>query len=196
MAGEEEAFETCNECGATVYPEHLQQRVADRFEGRLLCPHCLRDRRTLPPGTDPGAGPAAAPAVSAASPAGVAEAINLIEITSTGVAAGDSAIEPAIEYDKKPSVVRTYSGAPVGSREGLGLPQHHYRREPLTNSAAATRCRVFHCKLADGAFGHMMDQINDWADADDTIEIKFASSCIGVVEGKHNDPHLIVTVFY
>ena len=40
------------------------------------------------------------------------------------------------------------------------------------------------------------EQINAWADADDNIEIKFATSTIGVIEGKHVDPHLIVTVFY
>jgi hypothetical protein len=42
----------------------------------------------------------------------------------------------------------------------------------------------------------MCEQINEWVDSDDGIEIKFATSTIGVVEGKHVDPHLIVTVFY
>jgi hypothetical protein len=55
---------------------------------------------------------------------------------------------------------------------------------------------LFHCKLADAAMTYMCEQINEWADSRDDIQIKFATSCIGVVEGKHADAHLIVTVFY
>ena len=71
-----------------------------------------------------------------------------------------------------------------------------YRRALLVDSPNATRCRVFHAKMADGAFAHMCEQINEWVDGSDDVQIKFVSSCIGVVEGKHADQHLIVTVFY
>jgi len=99
-------------------------------------------------------------------------------------------------YDRKPTAVRSLAASVTPLGEGFSLGSHKLRRPLLTGVPAATRCRVFHCKLADGAFGHMTEQINEWADSDDAIEIKFASSCIGVVEGKHSDPHLIVTVFY
>ncbi|RMF85197.1 MAG: hypothetical protein D6744_01775, partial [Planctomycetota bacterium] len=99
--------------------------------------------------------------------------------------------------DDKPRVVGgrseniRYTAAGLGSHD----TQHQYRR-PLSRGATATRCRTFHCKLTDASIVHLNEQINEWADADDEIEIKFATSSVGVIEGKHNDPHLIITVFY
>jgi hypothetical protein len=71
-----------------------------------------------------------------------------------------------------------------------------FRRPLLTGSPAATRCRTFHCKLTDASIVHMDQQINEWIDGHDDVEVKFATSTVGVVEGKHNDPHLIVTIYY
>ena len=45
MAGEVEQFASCADCGATIYPEHLEKRVAEHWEGKLLCPFCLREKR-------------------------------------------------------------------------------------------------------------------------------------------------------
>ena len=43
----------------------------------------------------------------------------------------------------------------------------------------------------------MNETINEWVDANDDIQIKFVSSCIGTIEAKSSqDMHLIVTVFY
>ena len=42
----------------------------------------------------------------------------------------------------------------------------------------------------------MTDHINAWADRHPDVSIKFATSTVGVFEGKHPDPNLIVTVFY
>ncbi|MBI5864524.1 MAG: hypothetical protein HZB38_08460 [Planctomycetes bacterium] len=120
-------FKTCDECGATIYPEHIETNAAGRVAGKLLCPHCLAERR---PG---GGGPAS---------------------------------------------------------------NMHFSRPMLSGSPNATRCRTFHAKLADAALSHLDEQINQWADAQPDVEIKFATTAIGVVEGKHADPHLIVTVFY
>lgn len=82
----------------------------------------------------------------------------------------------------------------------LGAVEHeraqHFRRPLLTDSPHATRCRTFHCKMSDAAFAHLNDQVNEWVDAHDDIEIKFATSSVGVVEGKHAEPHLVVTIFY
>ncbi len=177
----EETVETCADCGATVYPEHIQKNMAARLEGKLLCAHCLRDRRTA-------AAQAAAPAANAAPPsaAPAGEPIELIEIDAGGGEGGS-----LIDYEKKPTVLRTMGGGLHGA-----IAEQHFRRGLLAGSPNATRSRVFHAKLADAAFNHMTDQINEWADSDESIEIKFATSCIGVVEGKHADPHLIVTVFY
>jgi hypothetical protein len=71
-----------------------------------------------------------------------------------------------------------------------------YRRALDPSSPHATRCRTFHCKLSDASFGHLNQQVNEFVDAHEEVAIKFATSTVGVVEGKHADPHLIVTIFY
>jgi hypothetical protein len=181
MAEEVEQFASCADCGATIYPEHLEKHVAEHWEGKLLCPFCLREKRVgsavgmSPPG---GAGPATQPA---------GHPVALVELESADEGAGG-----AIGYEKKPTAIRAAgAGMPVGH-----VVERQYRRELVKGSASATRCKTFHCKLADGPIAYMCEQINEWVDSDDNIEIKFATSTIGVVEGKHVDPHLIVTVFY
>ncbi|MHC4093662.1 MAG: hypothetical protein ACYSVY_25895, partial [Planctomycetota bacterium] len=71
-----------------------------------------------------------------------------------------------------------------------------YTRRLNPTVQTATRCRTFHTKLNDSAVAFMNDQINTWVDTNPDISIKFATSAIGIFEGKHSDPNLIVTVFY
>ena len=159
MSDETQEFETCEACGASIYPEHLEQHTAERWEGKLLCPHCLKESRD----------------------AGNEVASELVSLVD----------------DDKPRVVGGKSSRIQFSGGGLGAQdtEHKYQRI-LLNGPAATRCRTFHCKLTDASFGHINEQINEWADAHEDVAIKFATSSVGVVEGKHNDPHLIITVFY
>jgi hypothetical protein len=180
MPGDDENLESCADCGATVYPEHLAKRMAERWDGRLLCVHCLKDRKA---GTASGVAVVTSPSASGSIP--------VVDLDS---GPGGSAVGLEIEYEKKPSVTRSY-GVP-GKLEGFIGAGKSLRRPINPESPMATRCKTFHCKLADGPMSHMNEQINEWADSDDNILIKFATSTIGVVEGKHNDPHLIVTVFY
>lgn len=121
-------FRTCDSCGATIYPEHLENHTAERYAGKLLCPHCLAEKRPK----------------------------------TASTAGQDSS----------------------------------FRRALLKDAVTATRCRTFHAKLADGALAHLDEQINLWVDSHEDVQIKFATSTIGIVEGKHSDPHLIVTIFY
>lgn len=81
---------------------------------------------------------------------------------------------------------------------GVGRVAHDESRltRALLEQGGATRCRVFHAKLNDGALSFMENQINEWTDAHPDIVIKFMSTAIGIFEGKHTEPHLIVTVFY
>jgi hypothetical protein len=178
MPGQDEHFEACAECGATIYPEHLESGVAEQWEGKLLCPFCLREKR----------GRSAAGSMPSMK-VGPGDPLALVEPESPGLGEGP------IAYDRKPTAIRSIGGGPRGMPVGE-VVERAYRRPLLKDQPNATRCRTFHCKLADGAIAYMNDQINEWADSDEGIEIKFATSCIGVVEGKHVDPHLIVTVFY
>jgi hypothetical protein len=126
----------CDQCGATVYPEHLEAHQAERIGGKLLCPHCLSERRSRMPGA-----------------------------TTVAHAGGFAA-------------------------------ERNWRRALRPTTATATRCKTFHAKLNDASLGNLGDQISEWVDAQDDVEIKFASTAVGVVEGKHADQHLIVTIFY
>ena len=42
----------------------------------------------------------------------------------------------------------------------------------------------------------MMNQINEWLEANEEIVIKFSNSSIGPFEGKHTEQNIIITVFY
>ena len=59
----------------------------------------------------------------------------------------------------------------------------------------ATRCRLFRAKIADAALLHMENAINEWLDEGE-VEIKFATQCIGTLEGKRPEPNLLVLVWY
>lgn len=165
MADEAEHFHSCQSCGATIYPEHLEKKLAAEWEGKLLCHHCLAEKRTQAGGAEH------------------ADALKLVD-------------EPGPA--KRDHTIRSFGGGPGGMTDSLaGAILHKDLRRPLLRgSPNATRCRTFHGKLNDASLAYLNDQINTWADSDESIEIKFATCTIGVMEGKHADPHLIVTVFY
>lgn len=173
---DEEQYQTCAECGATVYPEHIERGMAEQWEGKLLCVHCLKDKRD-----------------AAAGKKEKSEDDIPIALTDTDGTDDAAADAGAVVYDTKPTAIKSFGGG------GMAVGQvgdRQYRRQLLTGTPNATRAKTFHCKLADGPINFLMEQINEWADSQDDIEIKFATSTIGVVEGKHADPHLIITVFY
>ena len=132
----EAATKICDQCGATVYPEHLESHQAERVGGKLLCPHCLAERR------------------------------------------------------------ERFTASSLTPRASGGPSERVWRRPLRPSNVTATRCRTFHAKLNDASLNNLGDQISEWVDAQDDVEIKFASTAVGVVEGKHPDPHLIVTIFY
>lgn len=171
MADEGESLKTCGSCGATIYPEHIERRMAALWEGQLLCRHCLAEKR---------------------SASGTAESdgtIRLADFESEDSNSGHS------------TQIRQFGGGPGGMSDsivGMALQQQQQdlRRPLLKGSSNATRCRTFHGKLTDAALAYLNDQINSWIDENADIEIKFATCTIGVIEGKHADPHLLLTVFY
>lgn len=168
---QEEVLRPCDQCGATVYPEHLAEGKAAEVDGKLLCKYCLEDYR----------------AAHAAAEEAVEVVDEPIPLSTDG---------PAVSRSK----IHSFGAAPGGMADSMAgqaaLRDQDLKRPLLRNSPNATRCRTFHCKLTDASLTHMNDMINEWVDGDETVEIKFATSTIGVVEGKHADQHLIVTVFY
>ena len=171
MESKEEVLKSCDECGATIYPEHLQKHAAELYNDRLLCPHCLKERKeTVETAREPGA-------------------------TDSSIALVAQEEEEEVDPSKPSTSIHTFGGG-VGAPGTAAMTERDWQRPLLGDSRNARRCRTFHCKRTDGSFAHLNEQINEWVDAQDDIEIKFALSNIGVVEGKHADPHLIVTIFY
>jgi len=180
VAKSEENVKQCEVCGASIYPEMLKKGAADFLAGRLLCPHCLQEKRRI----------AAVNPAAAFAP-------------DTPTVDDDEPIALAIEEEEDESSgtgthIQAFGGG-VAERTTYGTPAMggELQRPLLRNSPNATRCRTFHCKLTDSSMAHMNQAINQWVDANEDIEIKFATSCIGAVEGKStSDQHLIVTIYY
>lgn len=173
MAEEPEHLQSCDACGATVYPEHIDSNRAGRVEGKLLCIHCMAEKR--------------ASADDVVDAEVVDDSISLVDEDDEGAGG-------------RRTQIRSFGGGPGGMSDSIAgeMASHErdFQRPLLKGQPSATRCRTFHSKLNDASMVYMNDQINAWVDAHEDIEIKFATSTIGVVEGKHADPHLIVTVFY
>ena len=93
-------------------------------------------------------------------------------------------------------------GTSLHGTHGLSLADSVARgsrqfRRPLNHSDdGATRVRIFHAKLSDGAIRNMEQLVNEWLDSDPEITIKFATTTVGTWEGKHIEPNLIVTIYY
>jgi len=155
MSKEAEAVMSCDGCGATIYPEHLERHTAERRGDRLLCPHCCAE--------------------------------------SDGAAQNDPILLEDDADAPPPTGIHSFNTGGISATKSTGPV---FRRPLLRDGPHATRCRTFHCKLTDASMSHLDEMINEWADANDEVQIKFVTSCVGVVEGKHSDQHLIVTVFY
>lgn len=70
-----------------------------------------------------------------------------------------------------------------------------FKRPLNLTGQGATRCRIFHSKIALGSLEFMENQINEWVDSDQ-IEIKHVGHIIGTMEGKRPEPNLLVMVWY
>lgn len=176
----------CEKCGATIYPEMIDAGRAGKIEGKLECPHCYREdaQRSETASVEtyddtyddsyddtldgPSAEPLAVPGLEEAP--------------------------PVISHPKKDGPKVTYTGGGIAFQRSYDEGQ--FKRPLLTGSRNATRCRTFHAKLTDASLAHLDDLVNEWADSHEDIEIKFVTASMGVVEGKHADPHYILTCWY
>lgn len=166
---------SCQNCGATVYPEHIDSGIARYEGGKLMCSHCVEeyervhDRGTAKEGT----------------------------YSYSPIAMDEEAAAPIKPKEEH----RDSSGSTFAFQQGrLGAAsewnESKYTRPLDPKAVAATRCRTFHCKLNDAAAEFMNNAVNEWTDANPDITIKFATSSIGIFEGKSAAQNLIVTVFY
>jgi hypothetical protein len=109
-----------------------------------------------------------------------AETISLVDEPPTGDRTGQTSI---------------FSSSSVAV-EPLTGESARFKRPLIKTGQGASRMRVFHSKMSDAGVRNLESAINEWLDANPDIEIKFASSTVGTWEGKHVEPHLIVSVYY
>lgn len=165
----DEQHSICTSCGATVYREHLDSGIA-RYEGdKLLCSFCVAEYERAH--------------------------------DASGSSAGSMTFEPiSIHGDDDDDTPPPAKSKIVTTTAVLGeagaWDENRYKRPADPKSVGATRCRTFHSKLNESSLEFMNRQINEWIDANKDIAVKFATTSIGVFEGKHAEPNLILTVFY
>ncbi|MGB2985171.1 MAG: hypothetical protein WBE26_04755 [Phycisphaerae bacterium] len=166
----EEDVNVCEQCGASVYKEHVQSGIAQYKDGKLYCAHCVT------------------------------------EFEHKHDAVADDAIDDfaPIELDKpnkrdrgeidmSSSRISTMTDTQIGKSV---KDEEEFKRPLQPDGKGATRCRTFHCRISEGAVDFMNKQVNEWIDGREDITIKLATSVIGMFEGKHTEPNIILTVFY
>ena len=76
-----------------------------------------------------------------------------------------------------------------------GMKDSDFKRSLNVNGNGATRCRLFHARIAEDALDSMQRRINEWIDSDQ-IEVKHVTQSIAPLEGKIPKPNVIITVWY
>jgi hypothetical protein len=170
MAEQEEIIKTCDECGAAIYPDHLEKGTAGMVNEKLLCPICYREYNKHNIGAHDDAD----------------QTIALVDEEADLAAETRDEPKPKIKAFGDDSVF----GHMVDHNESK------WKRPTNNTGRGAVRCRTFHTKLSDAALSYMDSLIAEWTEKNPQIDIKFATSAIGIYEGKRAEPHLIVTVFY
>ena len=82
-----------------------------------------------------------------------------------------------------------------GSGLGGANTKIEFTRAVNNDGTGATRCKLFHSKIADAPLKVMEAHINEWLDGDQ-IEAKSTDTCIGTMQGKSSEPNIIVMIWY
>ena len=109
--------------------------------------------------------------------------------------------EPKAEKDEEP--IQLVDDGEVGEHKpvrqfgsaGLKTAAKELQRPLNITGTGATRCRVFHARVALAALEHLEESVNEWIDGE-KIEVKHVGHMIGVMEGKTPRPNLIMVVWY
>ncbi|MFP4053595.1 MAG: hypothetical protein ACLFV7_07010 [Phycisphaerae bacterium] len=114
-----------------------------------------------------------------------------------------SAVEPVAEEEEPLSLVEPSETAggggdlkAFGAAAAGGVSHKKDFKRPMNlDGRGATRCRVFHAKIADSSLLHMETTINEWADAEG-VEVKHVGHLVGTMTGKKAEDNVIVVVWY
>ncbi len=105
------------------------------------------------------------------------------------------------EAEEPIGLVDTPSSAKPGGLRAFGAgasrldKKVQLNRQVNSDGTGATRCRLFYSKIATGSLSHMENQINEWLE-NAPYEVKHVGHVIGTMEGKTQEPNLIVMVWY
>ena len=102
-----------------------------------------------------------------------------------------SLVEETAESKIRPQARKTF-GASAAERVER---KTDFKRPMNMTGQGATRCRMFHSKIALASLENMETQINTWVD-DEEIEVKHVGHVIGIMEGKRSEPNMLVMVWY
>ena len=166
----DDATSLCGECGASVYREHIDSGIAKTVDGKLLCKHCLEDHERSNDSSATG---------------------DVVEFEPIQMEEDDEYKRP---LDMSESRVHAATGAALV--EKAIWDESKFKRKADPDAKGACRMRIFHAKLSEGALEYMNNQINEWLDDNDDIYIKYATTTIGLFEGKHSEPNIFMSVFY
>jgi hypothetical protein len=98
-----------------------------------------------------------------------------------------------VDVTEAPSGAVRAFGAAAAKHEAN---KKQFNRPLNLTGKGATRCRMFHCKIADASIEHMEETINDWLDSNEDIEVKHVGHMVGTMTGKKAEPNIILTVWY
>ena len=97
-----------------------------------------------------------------------------------------------VDYDETPGESKI---SRTGADSLLAGQKVHFERKLNVTGQGATRCRLFHCRIALAPLEHVEHSINEWLDSEE-IEIKHVGHIVGTMEGKSPEPNLVVMVWY
>lgn len=152
-------------------------------------------RPTLPasrPGTLPPMRPVGSPAAhqpGAAPKMTVVPNLGKPKDDLSSIALEDEVAKPAAGGEQPKSKIMAF-----GVRD-VAHGQDYKRHAPVTGRGAV-HLRTFHGRLSDEGLQFMDDKINEWLEAHPEIEVKFATTTVGMYEGKIKDLALIVNIWY
>jgi hypothetical protein len=188
----------CQACGASVYPEHIDEGRAGRLSGQLLCTVCYAEKKAEQ------ATKAAAPAAAAAPVATDAVAAMAGQPAATPGGARPAAPpplhQPAGNEEEPISLVDAAPESGSQRIQTFGQAKIHQQREFTRKTSVtgqgATRVKSFHAKIQAESIEFMDDAINLWLDEHPEVEVKFATTTVGTMVGKFPEPNIIINIWY
>jgi hypothetical protein len=80
---------------------------------------------------------------------------------------------------------------------GVGaMTEREYHRHANMTGNGACHVKSFHGRLNEDGLQRIDDKINEFMEAHPELEIKFATTTIGIWDGKTKDPSMIINVWF